>query len=126
MKEVMAIIRQNMMNETKEALTVIGVNGITASKVMGRGKRTVDTTLINKMEAAGLDIDETIDIVSNTHALRPKRIFTMIVEDALVKKVVDTIINVNKTGNPGDGKIFISDVGETLRIRTGETGDLAI
>jgi len=55
--------------------------------------------------------------------LVPKRLITVVVPDALAGRVIETIISVNKTGNSGDGKIFVMPVQEAMRVRTGETGD---
>ncbi|WP_372714446.1 P-II family nitrogen regulator, partial [Ilyobacter sp.] len=63
------------------------------------------------------------DAISEGHKLINKRLLTVIVPSDKVKTVVDTIISVNKTGNPGDGKIFVMPVEESYRIRTGESGE---
>ena len=75
----------------------------------------------------GMEVDQPIvDAVSESHKLISKRLITMVVEEDKVKTVVDTIMNVNKTGNPGDGKIFVLPVADAVRIRTGESGSEAI
>lgn len=126
MKEVMAIIRRNMVNQTKSALTLAGINGITARKVLGRGKKKVNFEII-KDAIDGADLSAPmVDAIAETQKLITKRLLTIIVPDDQVKTVIDTIINVNKTGNPGDGKIFVLPLEETIRIRTEESGDEAI
>jgi nitrogen regulatory protein PII 2 len=126
MKEVMAIIRRNMINQTKNALLLAGIDSITARKVQGRGKQKVGFKYIKDILEGAEVSNEMVDAISEPHKLISKRLLTIIVPDDKVKTVVDTIINVNKTGNPGDGKIFILPVEESIRIRTGETGEATI
>jgi nitrogen regulatory protein PII 2 len=127
MKEVMAIIRMNMVNRTKDALVLAGFNSVTCRKVYGRGKKKVNYELIESVISSDdIEYMKTAETVSEGHRLIPKRLLTLIVKDDEVSKVVETIINVNKTGNPGDGKIFVSSVEETIRVRTGETGEEAV
>ena len=127
MKEVMAVIRMNMISKTKEALLNEGFPSITCRKVLGRGKKKIAFSLISDLiDGSEIDSREVGEQISEVHRLIPKRMITMIVEDEDVKKVVDAIITVNSTGNPGDGKIFIMPVTEAIRIRTGETGTVAI
>jgi len=127
MKEVMAIIRMNKINETKRALSEGGFSSITCRKVFGRGKKKVNYTLIEELiDGKPLADNKVIESISEAHRLIPKRLLTMIVKDDEVKKVVDIIIETNKTGHMGDGKIFVMPVEETLRVRTGETGEVAL
>ncbi len=126
MKEVMAIIRRNMVNQTKNALMLAGIDSITARKAQGRGKQKVGFELIKDVIAGAEISPEVVDAISEPHKLISKRFFTIIVPDDKVKTVVDTIISVNKTGNPGDGKIFVMPIEESIRIRTGETGETTI
>ncbi len=67
-----------------------------------------------------------LESISENHRLISKRLLTMIVDDGDVKKVVDTIIEVNQTGNMGDGRIFVSSIGDAVRVRTDESGVTAI
>lgn len=120
MKEVMAVIRMNMINKTKRALSDAGVTSITAREALGRGKGIVDFKVLHGAEAG---YEEAISQLGNTQRLIPKRILTVIVPDKLVKTVVDTIIKTNQTGKSGDGKIFVLPVSDALRVRTGEDGD---
>ncbi|MGM0370046.1 MAG: P-II family nitrogen regulator [Bacillota bacterium] len=134
MKEVMSIIRMSMINKTKKALALKGFNSLTCRKVKGRGKKKVNYELIEQLlageeEAVAIEgkIDpEVVETVSEGHRLVPKRLITMIVDDEDVEEVVGTIIDVNQTGNPGDGKIFVRTIDSALRVRTGEQGEDAI
>ena len=121
MKEVMAIVRLGKVNATKTALAEAGFPAFTCRKVMGRGKKVIDPTVVQMI----IDTDEVpVSAVGEciTEALRliPKRVFVLMVQDEEVKEVVDAIMEVNSTGNPGDGKIFILPVMESYRVRDGE------
>ncbi len=127
MKEVMSIIRMNMINKTKKALLDSGFPSITVRKVLGRGKKKIDFSVIQNFISDGaIESAHTAEQLSEGHRLVPKRLITMIVNDEDVKKAVDTIISVNSTGNPGDGKIFVLPINDVLRIRTGEIGTDAV
>jgi nitrogen regulatory protein PII 2 len=123
MKEVIAIIRMNKMNATKQALAEIGVPAISARKVMGRGKGQVDFQILKGAEQG---YEEAINHLGPGPKLIPKRLMLVVVPDAMVPKVAETIIAVNQTGNPGDGKIFVLPVLDAIRVRTGEAGEAAI
>lgn len=123
MKEVLAVIRMNKMNETKRALADAGIFSLTARKVVGRGQGKVDYLLLQGAEEG---YDEAIQQLGPGPKLIPKRMINMIVPDEKVELVVKTIIKVNKTGSPGDGKIFIEPTLDAIRVRTGEAGDVAI
>jgi len=123
MKEVMAVIRMNKMNQTKVALAEAGVVSFTARRVSGRGKGMVDYLLLKGAEAG---CEEAIVQLAPGPKLIPKRLLNIIVPDDLVRSVVKTIIDVNQTGHPGDGKIFVMPVSDSIRVRTGETGDAAL
>ena len=117
MKEVLAIIQMNKMEATKDALDVIGIPAITAYKVMGRGKQM------------GLQIPHPspLEPSSQRNMLYiPKRMISIMVEDEFIPAVVAVITKVNRTGNYGDGRIFVCPVEESIRIRTGERGNEAI
>ena len=119
MKEVIAVIRMNMMNKTKRALVDAGVISLTARKVVGRGKGKVDYLLL---QGAQQGVDEAINQLGPGPKLIPKRMLTLVLPEELVKSAVDAIIQTNQTGSPGDGKIFVMPVLEAVRVRTGETG----
>ncbi|MGV8176133.1 MAG: P-II family nitrogen regulator [Methanothrix sp.] len=117
MKEVLAIIQMNKMESTKDALDVIGIPSITVYKASGRGKQR------------GLQIphpsrQDPLD--ERSMKFIPKRMISIMVEDEFVPAVVAVITKVNRTGNYGDGRIFICPADESVRIRTGERGSVAI
>jgi nitrogen regulatory protein PII 2 len=120
MKEIMAIVRINMMNQTKKALADAGISSITARDALGRGKGLVDLTLL---EGAEKGYEEAVAQLGSSQRLIPKRIFFVVVPDRLVQKTVQTIIGVNRKGKSGDGKIFVMPVADSIRVRTGESGD---
>ncbi|WP_414732529.1 P-II family nitrogen regulator [Acetobacterium carbinolicum] len=121
MKEVMAIIRQNKVNQTKEALVKDGYPAFTCLKVLGRGKKTIDLSIVQDIVDAGeMPISPMGESLTESSRLIPKRFFTLIVEDEDVAKVVSIIIDNNQTGNPGDGKIFVIPIEESIRVRSGE------
>ena len=103
MKEIVAVIRMNMMNRTKRALADAGISSMTAKDCLGRGKGLVDFKLL---EGAEKGYEEAIAQLGDSHRLIPKRMITITVPEKLVGKVVKTIIQVNRTGKSGDGKIF--------------------
>jgi nitrogen regulatory protein PII 2 len=116
MKEVLAVIQMNKMEATKEGLDVIGIPSITAHKVTGRGKQR------------GLQIPYPSPLESGEKRMKylPKRMISLVVEDEFVPAVVAVITKINRTGNFGDGRIFVCPVEESIRIRTGERGNEAI
>lgn len=120
MKEVIAIVRMNMMNKTKRALGEAGISSFTARKVMGRGKGKVDFRLLRGAEEG---YDEAIAQLGSGPKIIPKRLITCVVPDELVQTVVDTVIETNQTGSAGDGKIFVLPLEEAYRVRTGESGN---
>jgi nitrogen regulatory protein PII 2 len=120
MKEIMAIVRINMMNKTKAALAEAGISSVTARDALGRGKGLVD---LNLLEGAEKGYEEAIVQLGQSQRLIPKRIFFVVVPDRLVKKTVQTIMRVNRTGKSGDGKIFVMPVMDSVRVRTYESGD---
>lgn len=129
MKEIMAIIRMNMINKTKEALSDAGFGSLTCRKVYGRGKKPVNYEFIKDMAAAPdfqVTSPQMAESISEGHRLIQKRLLTLVVNDDEVKKVIETIMKTNSTGNSGDGKIFVLPVDETYRVRTGETGTVAL
>ncbi|MGH2270804.1 P-II family nitrogen regulator [Anaerohalosphaeraceae bacterium U12dextr] len=123
MKEVIAIIRINKMNETKRALADAGIYSLTARKVTGRGRGKINTLLLKGAEKG---YEEAINQLGSGPRLFPKRMLTIVVPDAKVPTVVKTVIEVNKTGSPGDGKIFVQPLLDAIRIRTAEKGDKAL
>lgn len=120
MKEVMAIVRMNMMNQTKRALSEAGISSITARDALGRGKGLVD---VNLLKGAEKGYEEAVAMLGQSGRLIPKRALIIVVPDKLVEKTVKTIIRVNQTGKSGDGMIFVMPCMDAIRVRTGERGD---
>jgi nitrogen regulatory protein PII 2 len=123
MKEVLAIIRMNKMNDTKAALREHGYGSFTARKVLGRGKGNVDFRVLKGAEEG---FGEAVAQLGQGPRLIPKRMISVVVPDALVAGIVETIIKANQTGKPGDGKIFVMPVSDAIRVRTEESGDTAL
>jgi nitrogen regulatory protein PII 2 len=126
MKEVVAIIQLNKMEATKDALEVIGIGSFTAYKASGRGKQKGlqiphPTPLDERDDRDGRDERD-----EKRMKYIPKRMISVVVEDEFVPAVVAVITKVNRTGNYGDGRIFVSPMEESVRIRTGEKGSVAI
>jgi len=112
MKKIEAIIKPFKLEEVKDGLHDIGVVGMTVTEVKGFGRQKGHTEIYRGSEY-------TVDFL-------PKLKLEIIVDDSMVKDAVDAIINKAKTGRIGDGKIFVYNVEEVTRIRTGETGKDAI
>lgn len=120
MKEVMAIIRINMINKTKLALIEAGVSSMTAFEALGRGKGLVDLKLLKGAEQG---YEEAIAQLGQSGRLIPKRAIFIVVPKELVSKTVDTIIEVNHTGKSGDGVVWVMPVMDAISVRTSESGD---
>ncbi|MGI4731365.1 MAG: P-II family nitrogen regulator [Janthinobacterium lividum] len=112
MKMVMAIMKPFKLDEVREALTAIGVTGMTVTEVKGFGRQKGQTEIYRGAEY--------------TTNMVPKIKVEMVCADSFARTVVETIQQIARTGAIGDGKIFMMDVGEAVRIRTGETGDEAL
>ena len=123
MKEIMAVIRMNKMNQTKKALADAGIPAFVAREGYGRGKGLVNQAVLDGAAAGN---EEAIALLGTKGRLYPKRIISIVVPDGQVKDVVDALISVNKTGQAGDGKIFVMPVSDSVRVRTGEAGEAAI
>lgn len=124
MKEIVAILRVDAMNRTKAALVQAGVSSFFARRVLGRGKGRVDFRVVHAAEEGR---DEAIaHLKDDGPMLLPKRLLHMVVPDDKVERAVQAIIESNRTGHPGDGRIFVLPVAETIRIRTGERADAAL
>ena len=123
MKEIMAVIRMNKMNQTKKALADAGIPAFVAREGYGRGKGLVNQAVL---EGAAEGNEEAIALLGTKGRLYPKRIISLVVPDDKVQPAVDVLISVNKTGQAGDGKIFVMPVSDSIRVRTGEDGDAAI
>jgi nitrogen regulatory protein P-II 1 len=112
MKKIEAVIRPFKLDDVREALSEAGVKGLTLTEVKGYGRQKGHTEIYRGAEYQ-------IDFL-------PKLKIEIVVKDSMVDQVVETIIRAAKTGQVGDGKIFISPVEEVIRVRTGESGDDAI
>jgi nitrogen regulatory protein P-II 1 len=112
MKRIVAIIRPNKLDDVKEGLSQIGISGMTVSEVKGFG-RTGGKKEVYRGSAY------VVDFV-------PKVSIEIVCHDNQVNSILDAIEKAAKTGKIGDGKIFVTDVLEAVRIRTGERGDIAI
>lgn len=124
MKEVMAIIRMNKINETKRALAKAGFPSLTATgRVFGRGKGLVDFRI---MKGAEEGIPDAIAQLGSDPKLVPKRLLTLVVTDDNVDLAVKTLVATNKTGNSGDGKIFVLPIEDSFRVRTKERGKVTL
>ena len=116
-------MRMNMMNQTKKALTEAGVAAFFAHEANGRGVGFINTHILAGAEDG---YEEAASLLGEKGKLYPKRVVTIVVEDDVVDSVVEAIISVNKTGKPGDGKIFVLPLKDAVRVRTGETGARSI
>ncbi|MEO0328891.1 MAG: P-II family nitrogen regulator [Pseudomonadota bacterium] len=112
MKKIEAIIKPFKLDEVKEALQEIGLQGITVTEAKGFGRQKGHTELYRGAEYV-------VDFL-------PKVKLEIVIDDSMVEQAVDAIRNAAQTGRIGDGKIFVSNVEEVIRIRTGETGSDAI
>lgn len=112
MKKIEAIIKPFKLDDVKEALHEVGVQGMTVVEAKGFGRQRGHTELYRGAEYV-------VDFL-------PKLKVEAVVADAGVQAAIDAITKAAQTGKIGDGKIFVSDVGEAVRIRTGETGDGAL
>ncbi len=112
MKLVMAILKPHKLDEVREALTAVGIQGMTVSEVKGFGRQKGHTEIYRGAEY-------TVDFV-------PKLKIEIVVGDDVVEKAVETIREAAQSGQIGDGKIFVYDVTQAVRIRTGESGPEAL
>ena len=112
MKKIEAIIKPFKLQEVKDALSEIGIHGMTVSEVKGFGRQKGHTEIYRGSEY-------TVDFL-------PKVKIETVLPDNLVKQAIDTIIKAAKTGKIGDGKIFVSAIAEAHRIRTGEKDENAV
>ncbi len=112
MKKIEAIIKPFKLDDVKDALNEAGIHGMTVTEVKGFGRQKGHTELYRGAEYV-------VEFL-------PKIKIEAIVSDEDVEKVIETILKTARTGNIGDGKIFVYDIKETIRIRTGERGKEAI
>lgn len=112
MKKVEAIVRHFKLEDVKNALTEHGIHGMTVTEVRGFGRQKGHTEMYRGTEY-------TVDFV-------PKVKIEVVCSDESLQTVIDTVLQAAQTGQIGDGKIFVSDLHDSIRIRTGETGEEAL
>jgi nitrogen regulatory protein P-II 1 len=112
MKKIEAIIKPFKLDEVREALSALGVSGLTVTEVKGFGRQKGHTELYRGAEYV-------VDFL-------PKVKIELVVADSMVDTAIEAIVKTARTGKIGDGKIFVSDVDQVIRIRTGETGETAV
>ena len=112
MKKIECIIKPFKLEEVKDALDSLGIQGMTVSEVKGFGRQKGHTEIYRGSEYV-------VDFI-------PKVKIDLIIPDSMLEKTIDAIVSSAKTGRIGDGKVFVSTVDECIRIRTGEKGEGAI
>jgi nitrogen regulatory protein P-II 1 len=112
MKQITAVIKPFKLDEVREALAEVGVTGLTVTEVKGFGRQKGHTELYRGAEYV-------VDFL-------PKVKVELVIDDALTERAVDAIIKAARTGKIGDGKIFVRNIEQVIRIRTGETGPDAV
>src|SRR4249920_1997118 len=112
MKKIEAVVKPFKLDEVREALSEIGVSGLTVTEVKGFGRQKGHTELYRGAEYV-------VDFL-------PKVKVELIIADADVDRAIEAIVKAARTGKIGDGKIFVTSIGEVVRIRTGESGEAAI
>jgi nitrogen regulatory protein P-II 1 len=112
MKKIEAIIKPFKLEEVKEALSSLGIEGMTVSEAKGFGRQKGHTEIYRGSEY-------TVDFL-------PKIKVEVVLADSRVEEAVQAIVNAAKTGKIGDGKVFISSIEDAIRIRTGDTGEQAV
>ncbi|UOO82264.1 P-II family nitrogen regulator [Uruburuella testudinis] len=112
MKKVTAMIKPFKLDDVREALSDIGIQGMTVTEVKGFGRQKGHTEVYRGAEYA-------VDFL-------PKIQIDIVLADDAVERAIETIIETARTGKVGDGKIFVTPVDQVIRIRTGETGDVAV
>ncbi|MCC6869580.1 MAG: P-II family nitrogen regulator [Burkholderiales bacterium] len=112
MKKIEAVVKPFKLDEVREALSELGVTGLTVTEVKGFGRQKGHTELYRGAEYV-------VDFL-------PKVKVEVVVPDTLVERAIEAIVKAARTGKIGDGKIFVTSVEHVVRIRTGESGDAAI
>ena len=112
MKKIEAIVKPFKLDEVREALSEVGVTGLTVTEVKGFGRQKGHTELYRGAEYV-------VDFL-------PKVKVEMVLADALVERAIEAIVKAARTGKIGDGKIFVTGVEQAIRIRTGESGEAAV
>ena len=112
MKKVEAIIKPFKLDDVRESLAEIGITGMTVSEVKGLGRQKGHTELYRGAEYM-------VDFL-------PKVKIELVIQDELLERAIDVIVDTARTGKIGDGKIFVTDVERVIRIRTGEENEEAV
>jgi len=112
MKLVTAIVKPFRLDDVRNALSEVGIQGMTVSEVKGFGRQRGHTELYRGAEYV-------VDFL-------PKAKIEVAVSDDIVQRVIEAIVDATKTGKVGNGKIFVTNIDQAWRIRTGETGDSAL
>ena len=112
MKKITAMIKPFKLDDVREALSDIGIQGMTVIEVKGFGRQKGHTEVYRGAEYA-------VDFL-------PKIQIDIVLSDDQIERVIEVIIETPRTGKVGDGKIFVTPVDQVIRIRTGETGDIAV
>jgi nitrogen regulatory protein P-II 1 len=112
MKKVEAIIKPFKLDDVREALAEIGITGMTVSEVKGFGRQKGHTELYRGAEYM-------VDFL-------PKVKIELVIQDEILERAIDVIVDIARTGKIGDGKIFVTDVERVIRIRTGEENEEAV
>jgi nitrogen regulatory protein PII 2 len=148
MKQIIAILRDERVEDTKEALKTIGIRGVTFLYITGRGQQkgkvsarepgiSMNRNLRMQLENTHNDKEHTEDGTGTdrfafdkdtelTFGFLPKRMLIIIAYDDEVSRIIQAIVNANQTGRHGDGRIFICPMISAIRVRTGERGDKAL
>jgi nitrogen regulatory protein P-II 2 len=112
MKLITAVIKPFKLDEVRQAVADIGIQGVTVTEVQGYGRRHAHSDIYRGAESS-------VDFL-------PKAKIELAVDDSIAEQVLEAICNVARTGNSGDGKVWVLDLEQALRVRTGETGPDAI
>jgi nitrogen regulatory protein PII 2 len=121
MKEIMAIVRPQKVNATKLALAEAGFPSFTCQVVLGRGCQLINESMVAALlEEGEVPQNRLGEALSEPLRLISKRLFTLMVEERDVDRVVTLLIETNQTKTPGDGKIFVLPITESYRVRNGE------
>ena len=112
MKKIEAIVKPFKLDEVREALSELGVTGLTVTEVKGFGRQKGHTELYRGAEYV-------VDFL-------PKVKVEVVIPDALIERAIEAIVKAARTGKIGDGKIFVTTVEQVIRIRTGESGEAAV
>lgn len=123
MKEIHAIVQPRRVQATKARLAEAGLYALNAFPCQGHGRGQIDPAILR---AAFDGREEALAILGQHPPLVPMRTVSLVVPDELAESAVRAIVQANQTGNQGDGKIYVCDVQDAIRIRTGERGEIAL